>query len=122
MNANRIVIHSIPYISLHVSTSILGRTAETLMLCAHVTQHRTRELQVTAFTFTGAFSVSGRYRWEAPVFADWQATVCVQQKTSDILKLISAWLSMPMLVTQHNIFFYWLSYAKALWWKTQSVN
>ena len=70
MNANRIVIHSIPYISLHVSTSILGRTAETLMLCAHVTQHRTRELQVTAFTFTGAFSVSGRYRWEAPVFAD----------------------------------------------------
>jgi len=58
----------------------------------------------------------------APVFADWEATVCVQQKTSDILKLISARLSMPMLVTQNNIFFYLLTYAKALWWKRQSVN
>jgi len=54
--------------------------------------------------------------------ADRQATLCVQQKTSDILKFISARLSMPVLVTQHTILFYWLSYVKALWWKTQSAN
>ena len=63
MNADRIVIHPIPYISLHISTSMLGSTAEMQMLCAHVTQHWIRELKVITFSFTGAFSVNGRYRW-----------------------------------------------------------
>ena len=32
-------------------------------MCAHVSQHWIRELKVITFSFTGAFSVNGRYRW-----------------------------------------------------------
>ena len=46
--------------------------------------------------------------------ADWQATLCVQRKTSDILRFFIARLTIPVLVTQHTIMFYWLSYAKKL--------
>jgi len=51
-------------------------------------------------------SVTWKYQWEAPVFADRQSTLCAKQKTSDILKFISARFSMPMLMTQQTILFY----------------
>jgi len=67
MNAHRIVIHPIPYISLQVSASILGRTVEMKRLCAHVTHHCVQEPKVMAFPFAEDFSFTGRYRWEAAV-------------------------------------------------------
>jgi len=52
----------------------------------------------------GAFSVTGRYRWEAPVFAVRQAIFCVEKKTADVLLSISYRLFTPMGVTQQTIF------------------
>jgi hypothetical protein len=52
VNADKIVICPVPYISLHVSKRILGRTAEIQRLCAHFTHHCIRRPRI-AFPFVG---------------------------------------------------------------------
>ena len=62
MNADKIVIRPVPYISLRVSESILGRTAEMERLCAHFTHHFIRRPLSYNISFYGggAFFFTGK--------------------------------------------------------------